>query len=297
MYLFFADQRRALKVGDVAGLGHERVRELFDRRRVDSGTPILLDRSMRPVEPVSSWFRTLAMERMDPKSMKAYAHTVLLLINFLLKRQEDLRTATEYDIRDFESWRRTEGLHTVGDSTWDRDSAAIGRLYDYLVDVGYVASKPWRPVRGSMSLDSGIAQDVRVRHMELEQYLFCRDVGFGGLGPDAGLDASFRGCRPHRNRAACELALMTGMRIQEWSTLLLPELGLESGRRPVTWDVDLARCAKGRRPRSVYVPAGAMELLGPYLMIERPEIVAAAQRSLRRRRRRTAPGSAGCSTA
>ncbi|CAL9278936.1 hypothetical protein [Streptomyces sp. SudanB182_2057] len=117
-------------------------------------------------------------------------------------------------------------------------------------------SRPWRPVRGSTSLVSGFAQDVRVRHMELEQYLFCRDVGFGGLAPEAGLDESFRGWRPHRNRAACELALLTGMRIQEWSTLLLPELGVAGGRRPPSCDVDLARCAKGRRPRSVYVPRG-----------------------------------------
>jgi hypothetical protein len=37
--------------------------------------------------------------------------------------------------------------------------------------------------------------------------------------------------------------------------------------------------------RSVYVPAGAMALLGPYLLIEHPEIVATAQRTLRRRHR------------
>ncbi|MGW7556071.1 hypothetical protein [Streptomyces rimosus] len=43
-----------------------------------------------------------------------------------------------------------------------------------------------------------------------------------------------------------------------------------------------AQCAKGRRPRSVYVPAGAIEMLAPYLLIERPGIVAAAQRTLRR---------------
>ncbi|MFH9001601.1 hypothetical protein ACH4GF_42360, partial [Streptomyces rimosus] len=42
-----------------------------------------------------------------------------------------------------------------------------------------------------------------------------------------------------------------------------------------------AQCAKGRRPRLVYVPAGAMEMLGPYPLIERPGIVA-AQRTLRR---------------
>ncbi|WP_030376468.1 hypothetical protein [Streptomyces rimosus] len=42
---------------------------------------------------------------------------------------------------------------------------------------------------------------------------------------------------------------------------------------------------EGPPPRSVYVPAGAMEMLDPYLLIERPGIMAAAHRALCRRRR------------
>ncbi|MGA5629757.1 site-specific integrase [Streptomyces cellulosae] len=285
MLLFFTDRRKVRKVGQVAELDQGELTALLERRRVPNGMPMLLDEAMRPVEPLCSWFRRLAMERLAPKTMKAYAHTALMLLNFLHKRDHDLRSATEQDIRDFEAWRREDGRTTVEDPTWDRDSAAIGRLYAYLVEIGYVAARPWRRVRGRTSLGSGMSHEVRVRHMELEQYLFCRDVGFGGLLPTAELDESFRGWSPHRNRAASELALLTGMRIEEWSTLLLPELGLDDGRRPATWDVALAECAKGRRPRSVYIPAGAMAMLDPYLLIERPEIVAAAQRRLRRRHR------------
>jgi integrase len=75
------------------------------------------------------------------------------------------------------------------------------------------------------------------------------------------------------------------MRIREWSTLLLPELGGSNGVRPRSTDVELAACAKGGRERTVYIPADAMELLEPYLLLERPEIVARAQRTLRRRQR------------
>ncbi|MEU7162450.1 hypothetical protein [Streptomyces chrestomyceticus] len=42
---------------------------------------------------------------------------------------------------------------------------------------------------------------------------------------------------------------------------------------------------EGPRPRSVCVPAGAMGMLGTCLLIEHPGIVAAAQRTLRRRHR------------
>ncbi|KUN57219.1 hypothetical protein AQJ46_48495 [Streptomyces canus] len=217
--------------------------------------------------------------------MRTYAYAVLMLLGFLRARGQDLRSATESDIVQFEQWRRQHAEKTVEEPTWDKDAAAIGQLYDFLVDIGYVAARPWRSTPRGNSLGSGISTDVRVRHMEIEQYIYFRDVGFGGLTPDAELDTSFRGWRPHRNRAACELALLTGMRIQEWSTLLLPELGLEASARPYTTDVDLAACAKRKQPRSVYVPTDAMELLDPYLTIERPEIVAKAQRTLRRQHR------------
>nr|WP_237331101.1 site-specific integrase [Streptomyces mexicanus] len=197
--LFFTDRRKVWKVGQVAGLDQGELTALLERRRVPDGMPVLLDEAIRPVEPLCSWFRRLAMERMAPKTMKAYAHTALMLLNFLHKWDQDLRSATEQDIRDFEAWRRADGRTTVEDSIWDRDSAAIGRLYAYLVEIGYVAARPWRLVRGRTSLGSRMSHEVRVRHMELEQYLFCRDVRFGSLLPTAELDEPFRGCSPQRN--------------------------------------------------------------------------------------------------
>ncbi len=285
MQLFFVDQRRVWKVGAVAGRSYAELSELFERRRLPRGTPILLDDTMRPVEPLTSWFRAMGLAGRDAKTMKAYAYTALMLFNFLATRGRDFASASEADLLEFRLWRREQAEETVGQAAWDRDSAALGQLYDYLVQRGQVPGRPWRPTGRTASLGSGVSRDLRVRHMELEQYLFCRDVGFGGLRPDASLDGTFRGWWPHRNRAACELALMTGMRLQEWSTLLLPELGLAGGPKPATADVDLAACAKYQRPRSAYVPLGAMALMDPYLLLERPRIVAKAQRALRRRNR------------
>ncbi|MFE5091585.1 site-specific integrase [Streptomyces sp. NPDC056638] len=282
MQLYFTNKRKVWKVGEVAGLPYAELAELFERRRLPAGTPILLDEAMRPVEPVSTWFRSMALDRMDAKTMKSYAYTILMLLHFLMARGLDLLSATETDIKEFRLWRLEQDTETVEEVSFDRDSAAVGTFYKFLKDNGYIAHRPWRSAGKRESLGSGISRDLRVRHMELEQYLFLRDVGFGGLTPSAELDESFGGWWPHRNRATSEIALMSGMRIQEWSTLLLPELGLEEGRRPPTADVDLAACAKYKRPRTAYVAMDAMELLDPYLLLERPEIVAKAQRALRR---------------
>jgi hypothetical protein len=53
VHLFFTDKRKVWKVGGVAGLGLAELTELFERRRLPSGTPVLLDEAMRPVEPIS----------------------------------------------------------------------------------------------------------------------------------------------------------------------------------------------------------------------------------------------------
>ncbi|WP_433317930.1 tyrosine-type recombinase/integrase [Micromonospora chersina] len=283
MHLFFTDVRTVRKADVVPGLSASEASDVLARFAPVPGTPVLLSESMWPVEPLCTWFRELALDRRSPKTMRAYAYTTSMLLRFLQARGLDLASASEADIQDFRRWRLDEAERTIGEAAWDRDGAAIGCLYKFLLRQGLVERRPWRAAtRRRRTLSSGTRRDLRVRHMELEQYLYCRDVGFGGLAPDGGLDHGFRGWRPHRNRAACELALLTGMRIQEWSTLLLPELGLLDAPRPRAAEVELGACAKGGHHRSIYVPGDAMELLDPYLLLERPEIVAKAQRTLRR---------------
>ncbi|MFI5687641.1 site-specific integrase [Streptomyces sp. NPDC051636] len=117
---------------------------LFARRLVPSGTPILLDEAMRPVEPVSSWFRSLALDRKDAKTMRSYAYSVLMLLHFLLARETDLQSVTETDLQEFRLWRQDAAEEVVGDAAWDRDWAGIESLYRYLIRIGVVARQPWR---------------------------------------------------------------------------------------------------------------------------------------------------------
>jgi hypothetical protein len=166
--LFFTDRRKVWKLGAVAGVSYADLCRVFERTRLAAGTPILLDEAMRPVEPVSSWFRALGLQGLDAKTMRAYAYTGLMLLNFLAAQGLDLREATESDLLEFRLWRREEAEETVGQAAWDRDAAAISRLYDYLIQTGYVAGRPWRPTGRGTSLSSGVSRDLRVRHMELD---------------------------------------------------------------------------------------------------------------------------------
>lgn len=120
--------------------------------------------------------------------------------------------------------------------------------------------------------------------MTLSQYRYFRDVGLAGQRPDGQVNDTFRGQAPLRNRAAADLALSTGARPQEWSTVLLPELdvGWRRSGEPVTFAVQA--CAKYGKHREIFVPTGALEAVEAFLLLERPELVAASAKTLARRR-------------
>lgn len=155
-------------------------------------------------------------------------------------------------------------------------------------------ARPWRSDGGRDSLRNGVTRDLRVRHMTVDQYRYFRDVGLAGQSPDGTVDRSFRGRFPHRSRAGVELGLLTGMRLGEWSTLLLPELGFDvsptAGRPRDGVEIQLAACAKFGRPRTVYAPRAALELVRTFMLLERRHIVTAAQATLAK----TAVGSVRC---
>jgi hypothetical protein len=74
-------------------------------RLLANGQPIFLDDAMRPVEPASLWFRLLAMDGLDHKSMKAYVYSIRRLLVFLGQRGADVLSATETELLEFRYWR------------------------------------------------------------------------------------------------------------------------------------------------------------------------------------------------
>src|SRR5260370_378097 len=78
--LFFASRSIGPTVGSVPGIEPAAVAALFERWLVVEGVPVLLDGLMRPVEPLSSWFRYLALAGRSPKTMRKYAYIGLRLV-------------------------------------------------------------------------------------------------------------------------------------------------------------------------------------------------------------------------
>ncbi|NRQ39373.1 hypothetical protein HII36_47255 [Nonomuraea sp. NN258] len=259
---------------------------VLDHRTLPDGLPLIVDERMQPVEPLCSWFRSLAYARKQPETMQSYAYIARRLAAFLAERGTDVLGATEADLVAYRTSRTELDERPVDAPTFDKEAVVINSLYTHLVDQGLIKRRPFRLVGRNQtrsSLHSGTKRGMQIRHITVEQYLFFRDVGFGGALPDGSIDETFRGWAPNRGRAGLELALLTGMRLQEWSTLLLPELG-EDIRRPGEPVVfELQKCAKYELPREVYVPPAALDMVDHYVLLERPELVEVSARSLARR--------------
>lgn len=287
MQLFFADSnltKRHLESSIVSG---EEIVRLLDDRAILDGMPVFLDEeTMMPVEPLCSWGRSLSNSELGEGTMKEYGRIIARVADYQAERGRELVTATESDLLAYKKARTVLQDKPVGDSAWGKECQLLDKFYGYLVDTGALARRPVRmSARGRNPMAPRMKQKMDIRHLTLEQYRYFRDVGLGGQRPDSAVDCSFRGWSPHRNRAAADLALGTGMRWAEWSTLLLPELGIGAGHRVEQVDFTVQACAKYGKARGVYVPNDAMAALDPYLLLERPEQAATSARRLERRAR------------
>lgn len=287
MFLSFVDPALVPKHLDSQPVDSGEVMRLLQFRAIPAGTPVFLDeQTMRPVEPLCSWFRHLAYEDKDIKTLREYSYVVRRFVHFLESRDRGLMQATESDFTAYRAWRTQLQDKPIGNAMWAKEAQLLNQLYRWLVDQGYLRRGPLRMThKGRNPMMPRLRRGMDIRHMTLAQYRYFRDVGLGGQVPNSEVNPVFRGRTPLRNRAAADLALCTGMRPEEWSTVLLPELAV--GRRPAGEPVTFAvqACAKYGKHREVYIPPGALDAVDTYLLLERPEVVAASIKSLARRRR------------
>jgi site-specific recombinase XerD len=286
--IFFLDSKLALRHLESEVLSGEDIVALLEDRALGDGMPIFLDdETMLPIEPHCSWGRSLSNDELGKGTMKEYGRILARFSDHQEHRGRDVLSATESDVKSYKRVRTSLQRRPIQDSAWGKESQLLDRFYKYLVDdVKVLKHRPVRVgSRGRNPLAPRIRQKMDIRHLDLGQYRYFRDVGLGGQMPDSRVDPSFRGWSPHRNRGASDLALGTGMRWQEWATVLLPELGIGVGHPVEEVEFTVQACAKYGKARGIYVPADSMKGLDPYLVLERPEQAATSAKRLEKRHR------------
>jgi site-specific recombinase XerD len=168
-------------------------------------------------------------------------------------------------------------------STWNQHVSVLSVFYRWAVAEGHAQAEPFTYRSGAASFGGVRPQrqvnaaarrqprpHVIIRYLE-EGFaeLFVRALR--GLEPDGTADEGFRGRNLARNAAVAELALATGLRLREFTYLLvyeLPPLPAAPTSLPVVFPVP-ASVAKGSKARTTWISYLALASAHHYAALER----------------------------
>jgi integrase len=169
-------------------------------------------------------------------------------------------------------------------TTWNQHMSIVSSFYRWAVAEGYASAEPFTYRQAQVRYADQV-QDRQVNmatrrvpkpHVTIkylaEDFAELFRKALRGLGPDGTGDAGFRGRELARNAAMGELALATGLRCQEFTFLLVPEippLPPEPTRLPILFPVP-ASVTKGRKFRTTWIAYEALADVHRYLRLERP---------------------------
>ncbi|MFD4143081.1 site-specific integrase [Streptomyces sp. NPDC058572] len=284
---YFFLSRRAVRQHFVAptGVALDGAAYAARPRALKDGTPFFLGPDMRPVEPLCSFMFELS-KTLQASTLRDYTYDLLDLVDFLagLEPPVDLLSATEEDLiayrEDCTEHRESPDMP----ATWRRRRATINNFYDWAVYAKLLDERPYyRRRNGRDVLAWGATTELDVRHLTYRQWHLFWQVGLRGQLPGGGLDPCFRGRAPLRNSSAGELAITTGMRLREFSSLLDIEVG-PPRRDGSPAEVPLQAIAKFGLSRLVSIQDSVLRALDLYRRTERAAMVRASARNLARHR-------------
>lgn len=276
MHLRFIDRSLpwTLASDDLTKKTYESVATLGD------GMPLLLDERWRPVEPWLTYFRVVSGAT-SKSTVRNYGYDAFRFASFLARRGTDVVHAGADDITAYREWRLADAERPVSPATWQREVVMIRGVYSLLMQTGAIAREPWITVGRSSALRRPWHSDPDIRPLTRAQWAAFRNVGIQGRTASGEMDPSWRGRSALRSTAGAEIAVTTGMRVSEFSTLLDAELPLPSG---LGASVLLEACAKYQKRRRVSVPASTLRAVDLYRQTERRAIVRRSATSLWARR-------------
>ncbi|WP_049887568.1 tyrosine-type recombinase/integrase [Saccharopolyspora spinosa] len=259
-------------------------------KQVPNGTPLLFDREGRFDWTLNRFILELPeLAQYSEKSWLATARDIDAWVEFLRSRGEkSWLDASLADARAYKRYRLSGPLETrLTAKSWNRHLNSLDKLYNWAVHEKLVDDVPFRYRTLMLRTEFGHREVKRntlrnpdastddIKFLSLDDYLFWRDVGLRGQLPDGSEDPSWRGGRfASRTVAFAELLVTTGMRLEEASVLLVPELPApKPDEKSARYHV-AAATVKYRRGRYIRIPHRVLGLIRDYLEVERANVVA-----------------------
>jgi len=275
--------------------------DIASRPLIPERMPVLVDDDLlfedgpaapRPTTAVNQWLRELPASGCPaPGSWESYARVLKEWAGFLAVHGVglfDSRERLKLALGKYAEYRAAgPAERRFAATTWGRHMSVLSLFYRWALDEGHAQAEPFT-YRTARALFAGTGREVKVnlavrrtpkphvtvRYLEPDFTRLFLD-GLRGLAPDGGPDPYYRGRELARNAAVGELALATGLRAQEFSSLLaweIPPMPSRPVKGPIPFPVPAA-VAKGRKFRTTWISYDALAAVHHYLDVDRPAVV------------------------
>lgn len=269
------------------------------------GVPFFLDDLGHPHTLANAFFSSRTMRNRAENTNIKYARSLRVWFNFLELRGCSWDTASDDDVFDYKFWRRTDSRNPnpVQGATWAADLAAISvfdrwasefsNIHSGLADTLRSAKdRTYQGWRGStvgggqavMRSAFGRAGASSVRSSDVKwfspgAYARWRDTGVLGFDRHGTEKVRWRPRNEERDVAFVNGLYGSGLRIQEWSTVILSEIpATDTTRRYQGIELSDA-CAKGGHGHRYWQNVEALNSLDIYTEGPRAAAVREAHRT------------------
>ncbi len=245
---------------------------------VPEGLPVLVGPDLSVDGRLSRFFLTFAPSSLA--TARTYASTLATFFGFLGRRGRSWDEATTEDVDAFRFWRLADPGNPgrITAASFNRDLAALNRFYRWAAGRGVVAASPVRVRKAAVGEGRFVdvpegrvkgAKNSDVKWLTSRAFERWRDVGLCGYLADGRRDPSWRGRNDTRNRVFVDGLWGTGLRSQEWSSVLLSELPVAGPDRRRYYTGRVSAGVAKTRARSYWMPAGVLADLDAYVRLER----------------------------
>ncbi|MDP9985903.1 site-specific integrase [Citricoccus sp. NPDC079358] len=258
-----------------------------------AGRPIFVDAAGVPHSALNGFFAGVKMRNRAASTNRRYAYSLSVWVNFLAARGKDWDSAVEDDVVDFKFWRRSDPRNPrrVSGSAWASDLAGLAMFYDWAGRV--VGGPPLFAAAEANGFRMGHAgggarrTDLRpstvrgadVKWLSPRAYRRWRDVGIHGLTPLGSERVRWRPRSQSRDAAFADGLYGSGLRLQEWSSVLMLELDREVSDSQYASFRLADACAKGLHGHPYWLRGDVLEQVATYRETERAAAVRSARAS------------------
>jgi len=264
---------------------------------IPEGMPVLIDDDLRfedgvgqvrPTVAMNQWLRELPVSGCpSPDSWASYGRALRAWTVFLTGRGIDLFDARDRLRAGLSSYAEHRATGPLGvrfeATTWNQHMSIVSSFYRWAVAERYASAEPFTYRSATVLYGKQVRQQavnmatrrtpkshVTIKYLEADfAGLFIKALA--GLRPDGAEDDGFRGWNLTRNVAVGRLALSTGLRRREFSSLLvyeIPPLPARPTSLPIVFPVPAA-VTKGRKFRTTWISYEALAAVHAYIELDR----------------------------